>query len=145
MPDNAFTLLTLVGMGVTPYSARGITQSLNHIDAAAQSRRTVNGDLKDLSFSGFRKYKSTLNGADQLPPALDGVWPGKILTVGCVSELVYLTAGGAPERTVIAGSSRTEGLFTYYRPELTMMVLTYTVDTDEYGAAVSWTMELEEV
>ena len=49
------SMLTLSGVGVPPYSARGLTQSLEPIDGAAQLRRTVNGALADLSYEPFRK------------------------------------------------------------------------------------------
>lgn len=144
MTTNAFTLLALSGPGLPPYAARGITQTLDPIGQAANNRRTVNGVLKDISFSGFKKYKSTISCNDQLAPALDGVFAGMELTVDCISELSYKTSGGSPARTVVPGSERVEGAFTYYRPRLTMLVMDFTSQTDEYGAQVSWSMSLEE-
>lgn len=143
------TLLVISAMGVPPYAARGLTQTLEPIEAAVQLRRTVNGDLVDVSAPQLRKYRSTISCADQLAPALNGVWPGMEVVVQCVAELAYLTATGTPERpeVEIAPSeyaSRVEGIFTYYRPELTMMVTGFRQQTDEYGAVVSWTLELEE-
>jgi len=138
-------VLTLSGMGVPPYSARGASQTLEPIQAAQQLRRTINGDLIDLSRPEFRKYRWTISCADQQPPAVDGVWPGRVVTVDCISELSYRTSGGAPSRPVVSGSSRTEGDYTLYRPSLTMRVVSFSQDTDEYGATVSWSLELEEV
>ena len=149
MPDpvnNAYTILALSGIGVQPYSARGLTQTLDPIAQAAQVKRTVNGTLIDISLdTAFQKYKSTITATDQLPPAVDGVWPGKTITVDCISELCYVTEGGAPQRTIVPGSSRVEGNFTFYRPRLTMIVLDMSISTDEYGSQVSWSMPLEEV
>lgn len=143
------TLLRLDPIGVPPYSARGITQSLDPIDAAAQLARTVNGTLINLSDTAFQKYKSTITCTDQQQPALDGVWPGDILTVDCVQELCYLTAGGAPSRDLADSTSdpatRTEGAFTFYRPRLTMMVVGYSKTFDEWGAVSGWSLDLEEV
>ena len=124
---------------------RGATQTLQPIDAAQQLRRTINGTLIDVSRAEFRKYRSTISCTDQQPPAVDGVWPGQIVTVGCISELSCKTAGGAPSRSVVSGSSRTEGDYTFYRPQLIMRVVSFSQDTDEYGASVSWSLELEEV
>ena len=138
-------MLTLSGIGVPPYSARGASQTLEPIQASQQLRRTINGELIDISRAEFRKYRSTISCVDQQPPAIDGVWPGRVLTVGCISELSYLTAGGAPARPLVSGSSRTEGDYTFYRPSLTMRVVAFSQDTDEYGAAVSWSLQLEEV
>ena len=138
-------VLTLSGIGVPPYSARGASQTLEPIEAAQQLRRTINGALIDLSRPEFRKYRSTISCADQQPPAIDGVWPGQVVTVGCISELSYKTSGGTPARSIVPGSSRTEGDYTIYRPQLTMRVVSFSQDTDEYGATVSWSLELEEV
>lgn len=140
------TLLTITTPGVPPYSARGLSQSLEPIDETSQLRRTINGDLKDLSVTQFRKYKSTISGDDQDPPAMAGMWPGRLLAVECISELCYMTANGSglEERTVVDGSRRVDGDFTFYRPALNMRLVNYKVDTDEWGRAVSWSMDLEE-
>ncbi|MBR0876877.1 hypothetical protein JQ608_06635 [Bradyrhizobium liaoningense] len=141
---NMDTLLTISGAGVNPYSARGLTQTLDPITASASMRRTINGKLKDLSQPQFRKYTSTVTSRDQVAPPLDGVWPGDVLSVGCVAELSYLTAGGAPQRPTVAGSSREDGAYTFYRPQLVMRVMSYTTQEDEYGRVVSWSLVLEE-
>jgi hypothetical protein len=138
------TLLVISGPGMPTYAARGLTQTLDPIDAAGAIARTVNGGLIDLSPVQMRKYKSTISCTDVEAPALDGVWPGMPVTVDCVSELGYLTAGGSPQRTVVTGSSRTAGVWTWYRPRLDMMVISYSTSTDEYGAAIGWSLELEE-
>lgn len=146
MADNAYTLLELSGDGVQPYATRGATQTLNPISGATQVDRTVNGKLVDLTFDdGFQKFTSTVSCNDQTAPAFERSWPGLILTVDCISELSYKTVGGAPTRTPVPGSSRVEGGYTFYRPRLSMMVLGYSTQTDEYGCAVSWSMQLEEI
>jgi hypothetical protein len=138
------TLLTISGDGVPSYSARGITQTLEPIDAAKNLRRTVNGALIDLSASQFKKYRSEITCTDKDAPAFDAVEIGDTVTIGCVEELGYLTSGGSPARPVVSGSSRTVGAWTYYRPELTMVVVGKAQSFDEYGAVESWTLELEE-
>lgn len=141
----ADTLLTISGIGIPDYSMRGASQTLEPIDSALNMRRTVNGNLKDISFDGFRKYKSSISCNDQRVPALDGVWPGVTLTIGCMQELCYKTAGGAPSRAVVAGSSRVEGDYTFYRPSLVMKVVGYQTNFDEWQAAVGFTLNLEEI
>lgn len=143
-PDQ-MTLLVLTGMGVPPYSARGITQHLEPISGAAQLFRSVNGVAMDFSAPQFRKYKTSITCDDQQAPALNGVWPGKVVTVECVCELAYLTAGGVPERPVVSGSERVEGDFTYYRPILDIMITAFNADNAEWAAGVAWTLEGEEV
>jgi hypothetical protein len=139
------TLLALSGIGVTPYSARGLHQTYAPIQQALQTKRTVNGVLKDVSSTQFQKYASTISGADQQPPACDGVWPGRLITVDCLFYLSYKTAGGSPSRTEVPGSSYVEGDFTFYRPRLTMLVTAFSSDEDEWNAEITWSMQLEEV
>jgi hypothetical protein len=141
MTDST-TLLVISGQGVSPYSARGLTQTLEPIAAAASMRRTINGELKDLSRVQFRKYASTISCNDQAAPAVEGVFPGMLLTVDCVAELSYKTVGGSASRTVVA--SRTDGDYTFYRPRLSMRVVTFNMSQDEYGATVQWSLQLEE-
>lgn len=144
------TLLSFSGIGVPPFSARGLTQILAPIDIASSMRRTINGSLKDLSVSQFHKYKSTIatgQYTDQQPPAVSGAWPGKVIAVNCIAELCYESDGSdiIPERAAVPGSIRTDGDFTFYRPILTMRVVSYAYTTDEWNGEVSWTMDLEEV
>jgi len=141
----ALTVLDLSVMGVSPYSARGLTQTLDPIAPSSQLRRTVNGDLKDLSAPQFRKYVSAISCTDQNVPALDGIWPGMELIVDCAVTLSFQTNSGTPQRPAVPGSERTEGEFTIYRPRLVMRVVSYTVQEDEWGASISWTLNLEEV
>ena len=138
------SMLVLSGIGVPSYSARGLSQTLQPIEAAGSQRRTVNGTLVDLSQAQFRKYRSTIRCSDQQAPALDNVWPGKVVTVSCIAELCCPSTD-TPAKTVVSGSQRTEGSFIFYRPQLVMQVVGFTMEKDEYGAATSWTLELEEV
>lgn len=136
------TLLVIDGL-LTPYAARGLTQTLEPITQAASLRRSVNGGLVDLSVPELRKYRSTISCADQNVPALDDVWPGQLVTVDCVCELSYASYG-LPSRPVVADSEREVGDFTFYRPQLTMVVVSHTVALDEWGAVTTWSLELEE-
>jgi hypothetical protein len=138
------TLLVISGNGVSPFSARGLSQTLEPIQGAGNLRRTLNGSLRDLSEPQFQKYHSTISCTDQNVPALDGVWPGEQLTIDCVAELSYKTVGGSPGRTVVPGSSRVEGAYTIYRPRLVVRVVNYNENQDEWGATVGWNLEVEE-
>jgi len=139
------TLLKISGIGMSPHAARGLTQTLNPIEQAKDLRRTINGELIDFSVEQFRKYASVISGNDQMPPGVAGVWPGRHIQVECLAELYYLTAGGSAERPVVAGSARTEGPYTYYRPVLEMRVLDFSQSFDEWDAQVSWSLTLEEI
>ena len=138
------TLLSIDLIGMSPYASRLLNQSLTPIEAATQMRRTINGNLIDISLSQFRKYRTEISGNDQLPPAFSGIYPGAEIVVDCLAELSY-PVGGSPDRTVVSGSSRTEAGFVFYRPRLTMRVLAFKQNTDEWGAAVSWNLIAEEV
>lgn len=148
--EPTWTVLELTGMGVVPYSSRKAQQTLEPIaQAGANIKRDVNGGLHVLGGSQFQKYKSTITCTDQRPFASDGVWPGKVVTVSCIAELAYQGASASPERTPVAGSTYTEGegehQWFFYRPQLVMMIRSFRLNYDEYGAEVGWTMELEEV
>lgn len=139
------TELVLFGMGVHPYSARGLSQSLEPIEGSKHLERSVNGELLDMSSALMQKYRSVISGQDQRPPAVDGVWPGKILVVDCIAKIsVY---GGPPfQREAVDYDSVISELgFSTYRPRLTMMVMSFTMDEEEWAAGVNWSMELEEV
>ncbi len=130
---------------MSPYAARGLTQTLNPIEQAKDLRRTINGNLVDFSVDQFRKYASIIGGNDQMPPGVSGVWPGREIRVECIAELYYLTAGGSAERPGVDGSTRTEGPYTYFRPVLDMRVVDFNPSFDEWDAQVSWSLTLEEI
>lgn len=139
------TNLMIFGMGISPYSARGLTQTLVPIEAAKVLRRSINGALYDLSFDQFRKYQSKITCEDQATPAIDGIWPGAEVTVYCVAELSRLTDTEGPARPVVPGSERVDGAFTFYRPILDMRVIAFETGLAEWDADYNWTLELEEI
>ncbi len=141
------TLLQISSMGVMLYQARGLSQTLQVIDAAAQMERTINGALIDLSAPQFRKYSSKITIPSEVyPTPLDGIYPGQTVTVHCVVSLAFVTGTpGSPNRAEVSGSSWTENGYTFYRPLLTMLVRHVETAFDEWKNVVSWTIELEEV
>lgn len=138
------TDLVLTGIGIPDYSARGLTEDLRPI-GAGENRRTVNGELIDVTSQLHRKYLLTITGSDQEAPAFDDRWKGLQVTVDALTRLAYVTSGGSPARTVVPGSSAVNGIFTSYRPRLVMLINDLTVETDEWGAVIGWSLELEEV
>ena len=134
--------------GVNPFSARGLKGTLQPI-AAAQGidklRRTVNGTLISIAAPQMWKYRLDVSGEDVAPAALDGLWVGMQATVDCHVELAFLTAGGSASRPMVPGSERFDGDYTYYRPQLLMLIVELETSTDEWAASVSWSMTLEEV
>lgn len=143
-PSDGQTFLSISVMGVPLYSARGLTQTLEPISAAANMRRSINGILIDVAHDQFRKYKSKITCTDMRTPAIDGIWPGMTVVVDCAAFLSY-PSSGSPQRTVVAGSEFTEGSFVFYRPRLTMLVTAFTDQFAEWPGEVEWELELEEV
>lgn len=145
------TILTIAnatsdGTSLLPfYSGAGLTQTLEPIDQAMFQQRTVNGELTDLSVPRFRKFRSVISAKDIRPPSRDDVWPGLIVVVGCAYLLSYPTIGGTPSRSVVPGSSFTQGNFTFYRPLITFMVGKPTGAFEEWEAGYQWSIPLEEV
>lgn len=146
LPAGLDTLLTISGIGGFLYQARGLSQTLNPIRQASQIVRTTNGNARDISNPSFRKYESKISCSDVNPPAFDGVFPGKLVTVHCAASLSYETGNaGSPFRSPVSGSEWTEGHFTYYRPILSMIVMGWSGNFEEWKAGNTWQLELEEV
>lgn len=132
------------GLNVPPYSTRKATQTLQPITAATQLRRTVNGALTDISTALFRKFTSVITSNDQQVPEF--IFPGITVVVDCLAELAYKTSGGGGAiRTVVSGSDHVDGAYTFYRPQLTMKVVTWGIQRDDWGAISAWNLQLEEV
>ncbi len=148
LPANADTILAISSFGNMLYQARGLTQTLSVIGEATQQERTINGTLVDISAAQFRKYASTISVPNEVDtPPLDGVFPGMIVSVSCAVGLAYLTVGGngPNHRSEVSGSSYVQGAYTFYRPELTMMIKTVETQFDEWKNVVGWKLDLEEV
>lgn len=131
-----------------PYSARGLKGTLAPIDLAkgdSQLARTVNGTLISLAAPQMRKYRLEAAGDDQDPPSFDGLWVGMSVLVYCHVELGRHTASGAPERPPVPGSIRYQDTWTFYRPQMQMLVVEFQIERDEWAARVSWSLALEEV
>ena len=151
--DSNMTLLRLLGVGISPYAARGLTQTLKPIDAASVLRRTVNANLVDVADPIFRKFESVISGADQEPPSFGEWWPGMEVTVHCVAMLSRLaTTEDDPdatdldvERPPVPGSAELRDGFLVYRPILTMRVTDWNMTESEWERGVQWAINLEEV
>jgi hypothetical protein len=111
-----------------------------------QQLRTINGSLRDISNPAFRKYASKITCTDVDAPPLDNLWPGMTVIVQCAASLSYLTGNpGSPYKTAVSGSEYINGHYTFYRPELEMMVMDVKTQFDEWKADNVWEIDLEEV
>ena len=151
MPAPSFqTLLVLsTPLGIPFYSARGLKQTLTPIQAAgANIQRDINGSLVDIDAgsTSFQKYASHIECGDndtRSSLAFDAIWPGQLVTVDCVAELITM---GTPARTFVPGSEWTDASgFLHYRPRLNMMVMNFSSQESEWEATVTWSLDLEEV
>jgi hypothetical protein len=146
LPSGADTVLTISGLGGFQYQARGLSQSLKVIKQTQQQFRTINGALRDLSNHAFRKYESEIACTDINAPPLDGLFPGMVVTVQCAAILSYKTGNsGSPWRNAVSGSEWSLGEYTFYRPELEMMVIDLDENFEEWKSDFQWKLKLEEV
>lgn len=141
------TELVISGDGMPSTAVRGITETLDPVDNPQfdKYRLTIScSDLNSPAFDAVRigNWRRTVNGG-----LIDLSGHGSTLIVDCVSELAYAegVSPSGPQRTVVDGSERTRDGFVFYRPRLTVGVIRKTMETDEYGAVVSWTLEAEEI
>jgi hypothetical protein len=163
------TDLILEGRLFPPFSARECIQSLTPLPQGIL-RRTLGGTLVHVGTGGPPKFQSTIHCKDRAPPAFEGLGIGGRLKVGCIQSLTQIVAEGTSqvrlEREAVTchlydSSGKTwplerptgqeitllsdfPGGFVTYRPWLMMRVKTYHLETDEWGMAVGWTLELEE-
>ena len=167
------TILTLGDLEIPAGSGRNISQTLQFIDNG-DVRRTINGTLTDLTRVVNRKFESQISTTDQATPAMAELFKGQTLLVECISLLRQNVSPAALAETLIrdpvtssvigrdadcnpitpdtiGGVGNRDITFLSnvvmieFRPILNMMVLATSIDTDEYGAAETWTIDLEEV
>lgn len=147
------TLLTLTPLSgqdtpvLAPYSARGLTQTWEFIKPGGPNvwaRRDVNGIMRSLADTRFRKYRTTITCRDNIAPCLDNAWEGVTCEVGCAFEFSY-PPGGIPARPSVSGSQRVDSGITYYRPLLVCMVMDIKNSFAEWQAYNGWEIELEEI
>jgi len=154
LPNGTWLVLTpesgFASLQLTPYSARGLTQTYAPLTGSSDQsqgqwlRRDVNGVLRNLADTRFRKYKSTITCRDGETPCLDDAWIGEVAQVDCAFEFNYVH-GGMPARNVVSGSIREQGNIIYYRPSMLMMVAQIKVANAEWPALYDWQIDLEEI
>ncbi len=121
------TLLSITGITIPEYAIRGLTLDLQLVTADAALRRSINGELLDLTADQFRKYSATLSCEDQDVPTLTDIWQGQIVTMTCIQ--------GVGPANDPSGLTLT----------LTMMVTSWQTSRVEWDALTNWTIELLQV
>jgi hypothetical protein len=138
------TLLMFEEIGAQPlFSSRGAEQTFELIEQNAPPEYDINGDLIDMSLPQFSLYRTRITCRDQRPPANDGIFRGKLLTVHCAAFLQRKT-GDAAARPVVSGSEFTNGAYVMYRPKLVCRLADMANAWAEWEAQNSWTMTLLE-
>ncbi|MDR0968267.1 MAG: hypothetical protein LBL99_01370 [Holosporaceae bacterium] len=166
------TNLILGVAGLPPQSARNCKQELSPIPNG-EFKRSINGNLLFLETGDRKRYKSAISCKDVNSPLIDGIWVGTQLLVGCVQNLWQAIDAGERKirliRPPVADSvcvvnglgdairfetrddevelPRTydEKVFVCFRPWLTMKVVDFSLETDEWGMSGGWKLSLEEV
>ncbi len=121
------TLLSITGITIPDYAIRGLTLDLQLVTASDGLRRSINGELLDLTAAQFRKYSATLSCEDQDVPTLTDIWQGQIVTVTCIP-------GVGPVNDASGGTLT-----------LNMMVSNWTTSRAEWDSLTNWTIELLEI
>lgn len=157
--------------GLPPLSARGCIQHLMPIESG-MLRRTINGTLLYTGKAPTHKYRSVISCEDKESLAIEGIWRGSEIRVGCIHRLwqkrqgpevilerdpvegtvVVLNSSGQEKeaqeiigRRVIVGELLDKEAFVGYRPWLHMRVVTFSFMTNEWGLKAGWRLELEEI
>lgn len=167
------TILVLGDLEIPAGAARGITQTLQPIDNG-DVRRTINGTLTDLTRVVNRKFASQISIADQATPAIAELFKGQTLLVESITKLRQNVSPPSTTETlirdpvvssvlgrdaactpitptIVGGTGNRDITFATpvvmieFRPILNMMILQYSLNTDEYGAEEGWTLDLEEI
>lgn len=139
---NAYTLLTLAGIGEAPYAMRGLDMQFEPIEQSGQLLRNINGGFVNLADPMFRKYRITINCTDQRAPPFGGLWAGQKVLLGSAIELGQVSLSS--DRAAVSGSTNTEDGVTYFRPQLKCRVMSFDWGGNEYSLELAWSLVLEE-
>jgi hypothetical protein len=158
--------------GLPPESARNCIQELYPVPNG-EFKKSVNGNILFLESSERRKYKSIISCKDVNTPIIDGIWIGSQITVGCIQNLWQSISPGetkiklirpAVDKSVCAVDKYGEPvkfyisdnevtlqntyenrIFVGFRPWLTMKVINFSMETNEWGMTGGWNLTLEEI
>lgn len=164
------TDLKLSICGFPPMSARNCSQELYPISGGA-FYRDVNNNLVFIGNKNFNKYKTVITGKDVNPPAFSGICIGSVIDVECIQyiwkrvdaqsnkiELEKKTVDGSIivvdkynnyidfsiNDNVVSIIKPCE-CFVGFRPCLTMSVIDFSIETDEWGLSTKWKLVMEEI
>lgn len=104
------TDLVISRIGFPPFSARGVTQTLEPL-LCGEARRTIDGRLVYTGLPSHEKYKSLVLCEDKAVLAMGSLWRGAEVEVSCVAFLTQECRGRkgdtlALARPAVVGSVR---------------------------------------
>lgn len=143
------TELVISGEGMPSTAVRGITETLEPIDNPQFDKYRVTLSCNDKNAPAFDhlrvgNWRRTVNGG-----LVDLSGNGSTVTIDCISELAGKLTGSPLAYTTgrgsVTDSGRTVGEYFFYRPRLTVGLISKSMDTDEYGAICGWQAEFEEI
>lgn len=168
------TNITIGTINIPKGAGIGISETLQPVDNGAL-RRSINGDLKDLTRPENRKFEYSISGGDSASPALAALWKGSIIngvipvikmrdnldTPGLAITLTrepdpatvigYTAACEKVTPDTIGGTDNKDITFltnvdyVEYRAIFDFMVVSNSVDADEYAATEGWQIDFAEV
>ncbi|MDR2724447.1 MAG: hypothetical protein LBB25_04615 [Holosporaceae bacterium] len=166
------TNLILGVAGLPPESARNCQQELSPIPNG-EFKKSINGDLLFLETNERKRYRSVISCKDTNSPVIEKLWVGSQLSVGCIQNLWQVLNPGERKirliRPAVADSvcvvnkigdavphtlmddeielqkTYAEPIFVCFRPWLSMRVVSFSLDTDEWGMSGGWKIILEEI
>ena len=158
LPDlSRETDLDFEGIGILPGSGRGVRQSIEYIPNGTL-HYTVWGHLDSTGRPSLDLFKVVVTGEDVFPPAFGRLKQGSKLWVRTVAELPDPQVAGQPLiREAVPGSivyldadggalpDEGGAAWVNFRPRLKLMVKSWSIERDEYGEVVSWTIEFWEL
>ena len=158
--------------GLPPESARNCVQELYPIPNG-EFKKSINGNLLFLESTERRRYRSVISCKDINSPIIDGIWIGSQINVGCIQNLwqsinigetktglirppvndsvSVVNSAGKPikfsliDNEVILERTHQEKIFVCFRPWLTMKVVDFSLETNEWGMSGGWKIILEEI
>lgn len=167
---NSNLIINLAGH--SSYSISNCTQELTPIPNG-EFRKSINGNLLFLETSERHKYRSTIICKDGNAPFSNGIWIGSHVFIGCVQSLWQVVEPGHKQilliRPAVAGSicvfnnfgdnirfrirdneislqqKYEDKVFVCFRPWLSMKVIDFVLETDEWNMKGGWKLQLEEI
>lgn len=158
--------------GFPPESARNCVQELYPIPNG-EFKKSINGNLLFLESTERKRYKSVISCKDINSPIIDGIWIGSSISVGCIQNLWQSINIGETKikliRPPVSGSvavvnntgtpikfnllddeinletTHQEKIFVCFRPWLSMKVIDFSLETNEWGMSGGWKIILEEI